>query len=175
MVVGWVGGWVGGCPMSNSPAPPPRGGGAFVGLWVCQKSVVGGSLKSPPPPPHPVVKETPVHFAQSARDGNLRACSSGDASSCLGRGFCGARPIDRRGVVKGPERLEEAVCCRGLNCLVACGGVSAGGPLLPATASAESASPLGPPAAATGKPASSPTVPKGVLGVGALGRREGLL
>ena len=42
-----VGGWV-----SNNPPPPPvRGGGTFVGLWVCQKSVVGGPLKSPPAPP----------------------------------------------------------------------------------------------------------------------------
>ena len=39
-----------GCPMP----PPPPGGGTFVGLWVCEKSVVGGSLKSPPTPePHP--------------------------------------------------------------------------------------------------------------------------
>ena len=44
----WVGVWVGGCPI---PPPPPRGGGTFVGLWVCQQSVVGGSLTSPPAPP----------------------------------------------------------------------------------------------------------------------------
>ena len=33
-----------------------------MGLWVCQKSVVGGSLNSPPPPPPPpVVTESPGH------------------------------------------------------------------------------------------------------------------
>ena len=54
-----VGVWMGGCPIA--PPPPPRGGGAFVGLWVCQKSVVGGSLKSPPapPPPPPVARNSP--------------------------------------------------------------------------------------------------------------------
>ena len=31
----------------------PPGGGTFVGLWVCHKSVWGGSLKSPPAPPPP--------------------------------------------------------------------------------------------------------------------------
>ena len=41
--------------MSNTPSPP-RLGGTFVGLWVCHKSVVGGSLKSPPAPPPPVVQ-----------------------------------------------------------------------------------------------------------------------
>ena len=35
-VDGWVGEWV------------SHGDGTFVGFWVCQKSVVGGSLKSPP-------------------------------------------------------------------------------------------------------------------------------
>ena len=43
MAFGWVGGWV--------SKPPPLGGGAFVGLWVWQKSVGGGSLKSPQQPP----------------------------------------------------------------------------------------------------------------------------
>ena len=33
------------------PNLPPFGGGTVLGLWVLQKSVVCGSLKSPPPPP----------------------------------------------------------------------------------------------------------------------------
>ena len=70
---GWVDGWVDGCPV----APPPRGGGTFVGLWVCYKSVVGGSLKSvggslkSPPSPHPRGQETPGGMSSSIRPSRI--------------------------------------------------------------------------------------------------------
>ena len=61
---GWVAGWVGGWGLAP---PPPRGGGTFLGPWGFQKSVAGGSLKSPPQPPPPprVVKENAVPTAHA--------------------------------------------------------------------------------------------------------------
>ena len=98
---GWQGGWVGGV---QSPPPSPRGGGTFPGPWVFQKSVVGGSLNSPPPPA--VVEKNPDWDDALGRQRNTHR---GTCRLRTGDGFWGDSPSahsrDRR--IPGPKSFLQ--------------------------------------------------------------------